>query len=566
MGRPSFANTTSSEERLRSVLTAWAILAALAGCDGVVGEASGDASGGATGPGAPTAPPPTGTEVSGLPNVVRRLTPREYVNVVTDVLGLAGAQAHELLPVPARTPDDGLFDNEWEFQDPSEALVVGAERLARDVAEAVVADADLRNRVVGCESVGADDSACFEAFIRNFGLRAFRRPVEEEDVQAFMALLDYGTEANDFYFAVELALSAFLQHPQFLYRVEIGQPVVGDSTLHRLDGYEVASRLSFFLWASAPDIALLQRAEVGQLDTPDELRDAAQTMLADPRARSMAGAYHEMWLGYEEMGVEAELEEPMRTETTALIERVLFEGPSAWTTLFTAEETFASDALAEHYGIPAPGSSEPAWTSYGDTGRRGILTHGTILSPRARAEETDPVKRGLLVRRRLLCQVIAPPPQSVVAAAEPEEAAPGACKPAQLAAHATIDSCAGCHRLIDPIGFAFEQYDQDGRFRTHEEGRPECATDGRGELSGPDLGQFTGPGELGTLLAGAPEFQACMLEQLLRFVTGRVDLNPSEQDTLVEELNASLGPNPAFEDVVLAVVSHPSFVYRREGE
>ena len=539
----------------------------LTGCQGSVSTPSNDpaavgpsAGGPRIGEGTPV-PAPEGTSVAGLGNVLRRLSQREYANTIGDLLGEGADEVRRLLPDDGRTIGNA-FDNEWELQDPSEALVVGVEQLARDTTARVMTDPTRRDAILGCTPSGPDDTACFESFVRDFGRRAFRRPLESEDVADFMALASLGTDAGDFYVAAEAALSAFLQHPRFLYRFEIGQPVIGDPTLRRLDGFEVASRLSYFLWSSGPDDWLLDEATAGNLEEADSVEQVAAAMLDDPRARRSAEVYHATWLGYDRMDIRADLADPMRAETNALLSRVLFEDRNDWSSLFRAEETFVGDDLAEHYGLPTTGSNEPSWRPYAGTERRGILSHGTFLAPPVTGHDTSPTVRGLFVRSRLLCQEIEPPANLVVDDAEVQ--AGGECKPEQLAAHAS-GACQGCHRLTDPIGFGLEQYDQTGRFRTFEADRPQCTVDGRGEIFGPDLGSFVGPGQLGELLAGSDEFRQCMLTQLHRFVAGRFHLDADDEALLVE-LRASLAETPSFDAVVTAVVTHPSFVFRREAE
>ena len=549
-----------------AVVTITLMALSITGCQGSVSTPSNDPAsvGPGFGPriddGAPV-PAPEGTSVAGLANVVRRLSQREYANTLTDLLDEDNREVARLLPDDSRT-DGNAFDNEWELQDPSEALILGVEQLARDTASRLMADPTRRDDVLGCTPSGPGDTVCFESFVRGFGRRAFRRPLEADDVSDFMALSSLGTDAGDFYVAAEAALSAFLQHPRLLYRFEIGQPVIGDATLRRLDSFETASRLSYFLWASGPNDWLLDEAAAGNLEDSGSVGQIALAMLDDPRARRASEAYHSMWLGYDRMDIRADLAEPMRAETNALIGRVLFEDRSDWSELFRAEETFVGGELAEHYGLPTTGSNEPSWRSYAGTARRGILSHGAFLAPRVTGNDTSPTVRGLFVRSRLLCQEIEPPANLVVDNAELQAA--GECKPEQLAAHAA-GGCQGCHRLTDPIGFGLEQYDQTGRFRTFEADRPQCAVDGQGEVYSPDLGSFVGPGELGELLSGSDEFRQCMLTQLHRFVAGRFHFS-ADDEALLDELRGALAESPSFDTVVTAVVTHPSFVFRREAE
>ena len=277
-----------------------------------------------------------------------------------------------------------------------------------------MADPTRRDAVLGCTPSAPRDTPCLESFVRSFGRRALRRPLDPEDINDFLTLATLGTEADDFYVAAEAALSAFLQHPRFLYRLEIGQPVIGDSTLRRLDGFEVASRLSYFLWGSGPNDWLLDAAAAGSLENAESIEQVAVTMLDDPRARRASETYHAMWLGYDRMDIRADLAEPMRAETNALLGRVLFDDRVDWSALFRSEETFVGDDLAQHYGLTTTGLNEPSWRSYAGTDRRGILSHGSFLAPPVTGNDTSPTVRGLFVRSRLLCQEIEPPANLVI--------------------------------------------------------------------------------------------------------------------------------------------------------
>ena len=528
---------------------------AASACTGIIADPS------VTDEGEPAAPHARAEPITELPVTgMRRLTQREMGNTLDDLFGEESGIHESYLPADRRTPG-GVFDNEWALQESSEALIAGAEQLAWSIARRVVGDPARRDAIVPCTPAGPSDAACFERFVVELGRLVLRRPLEEADVTAFLALLPLAEATDDFDDAVVAAIAAFLQHPRFLYRIEIGTPLAGDPTTFRLDPYEVASRLSYLIWASTPDSWLLDLARDGRLDTSDSLREVAEEMLTDARAIDAARRYHAQWLDYEEIPVAPELEASMRVETDALVSRVLFEDRAPWRELFLREETFVGDDLARHYGLELPGSSEPVWVDYGGTGRRGILSHGAFLAPPQDEAETNPTVRGLAVRARLLCQELEPPANVMTDAAA---AAEGDCKPDVLAAHAS-GGCAGCHRLIDPIGFGLEAYDNTGRFRTHETDKPHCTVDGVGEIVAPDLGTFVGPGGLGELLADAPEVRECMVRQLVRYALGSFDLSAGEA-AVAETIRAGLSAAFRFDEVVIAVVTHPFFVHRRDAD
>jgi hypothetical protein len=330
--------------------------------------------------------------------------------------------------------------------------------------------------------------------------------------------------------------------------------------VYRLSPFEVGTRLAFFLWGSTPDDALLDAAEAGALDDAEGIRAQAAEMLTDSRAQAHVDRFHALWLGYAELPHPPEITTAMRRETAALIDRVVFDEQSSWLDVFTADETFLDTTLAEHYGLPAPAGGE-GWVPYGDSGRMGILSHGAFLSVASAVMDTSPTKRGKLVREQLLCTPIPPPPPDVDADSPPGEGT-SLCKAERYAEH-RVGTCAGCHEQMDLVGFGLENYDRAGRYRTHDDGLPECTISGEGELTG--IGTFEGPAGLAQLLVDEQLVEGCVTQQLYRFAIGR----ELETDDLpfVESLAASF---PAggyrFDGLLLDIVSHEAFSYRREEE
>jgi hypothetical protein len=494
---------------------------------------------------------------------LRRLTATEYDNTVRDLVGDETTLAALYLPADLRAP----FDNEYTGQIPSAALVEGADLLAGDIAQRLLADPQRRDAVVGCAPTGPGDEACMRSFVERLGRRAFRRPLDEEEVTARVSLLAHAEEAGDFWFAVDLALRSLLTDPAFLYRVEVGQQVAPG--VFRLDGFEVATRLSYLVWGSTPDDELIDLAAAGSLDARDDVLDAARRLLDDPRAVDQAQRFHAMWLGYEGLAPAAELSADARQETEALFERVV-GGGAPWRELFTFDETYVTDALAEHYGLPAPAAS-PGWVAYGDSGRAGLLSHASFLGVGADGERTSPTARGVRVREQVLCEEVAPPPPDV----NPTLPTDGEtnCKHEKYAQHVQ-GGCAVCHVPFDGIGFGLERYDGLGRSVLFEPDDPmteydesSCELMSEGEVFvGEEKHAFSGPGQLAALLADAEPFAACMLTQFYRFAVGRHELD-DEELRRVDRLATTLGPDGfTFADVVLGVVGEDAFLHRREDE
>jgi len=496
------------------------------------------------------------------PSGMRRLTIDEYDNTLRDLLLDDSRSSDLLLPKDVRNP----FDNDFTEQIPSQALIEGAYLLAADAAGRLLADASKRDQVVGCVPAGPDDAVCFGQFIDAFGRRALRRPLTPIERDTYLALLDYGIETGDFYTAVDTAVRAFLQDPEFLYRVELGEPVAGEPGMFRLDDWEVGTRLSYFLWGSTSPDWLLDRAEEASLTNTEGIRSAALELLADARAQTRIDRFHALWLGYENLPHAADLSMAMRAETDALIKKVVFDDDLPYAELFTATETFLDDKLADHYGLPRPGGS--TWVGYGDSGRAGILSHGSFLSVAGKFGDTSPTQRGILIRTRLFCQDIPPPPPDVNVDDEVPTTETVFCKYDRYAAHRQ-GGCASCHNLTDPIGFGLENYDQQGRYRTHEADDPDtsedestCVIAGDGELVG--IGSFRGPAELGQLMLDSGLVERCVATQLYRFAMGRYELDQHDL-AFIDLLQQNVGtPGFHFADLAVEFVANEAFRFRRE--
>jgi hypothetical protein len=228
--------------------------------------------------------------------------------------------------------------------------------------------------------------------------------------------------------------------------------------------------------------------------------------------------------------------------------------------LFRSEQTQVNDLLADHYGLARPGSTTGAWVTYGSNPRRGILSHGSVLSAGAKFDDTSPTLRGVFVRTRLLCETV-PPPPPIVNVDKPPAGDAGTCKVDRYASHANVGSCYGCHQLTDPIGFGLEAYDRTGAFRTHDKDAPACAISGEGELAG--TGKFNGPAGLANLLVSSGKLEACVVRQLYRYAMGRREL-PADGPTLDLLTALFRQKSRSFEELVLDTVSSAAFVNRTE--
>ncbi len=527
------------------------------------GSAATGPGGAATGPGAGSG---VSAEVPSDPRAfggsgLRRLSRQEFRDTVKDLLGVDLIADIDLLTQDATST---FFDNDYTAQVASPALVEGLKAVGERIAAKVVADPALRSKLVGCTPTGADDVKCLRAFIAKFGGRAFRRPLAADEVERFMPLQKFATRDGNFYTAVGLIVRTVLQELEFLYRVEVGTPVPGMNSVFRLNGYELAARLSYFLWGTTPSDEMLDAAKTG-LENPADVRALATTMLANPRAAARIARLHAMWLNYDRLPHAPDLAASMYIESDELVKKVLLTNRSSWTNLFLSAETFLDDRLAKHYGMPSPGAAA-SWVDYGSNERRGLLSHGSVLSNGIKFGDTSPVQRGVWVRNRLVCEDIPSPAELGIKAnadAPPPAATKDACKSERYRVHRTDPACAGCHRLMDPVGMGLERYDEAGRLRTTEPGKPACPIDGKGEFAGgADSFTFSGPGQLGDVLLKSGKLAPCFVTNFYRFAVGRRD-RPEDADA-IKALAARFaqGGRHRFDELVLDFVAAPPFRHR----
>ncbi len=526
---------------------AWILVGAglLAGsapaCTGLIGD--GDAS-----DGSPSDEPAIdGPQAAYAPIEVRRLSRHELGATLTDLLGVDVASELDALSPDAQTP----FDNDYTTQSASASLIEGMNLVSRRIGERLLEERAPLEALLPCVPAGTADGDCMREFVARFGRRALRRPLSATEIAEYAALESYGVEAGDFLVGASLVVSALLQDVELLYRVEIGEPVEGRDDLRRLTGYEIATRLSFLLWGTAPDDALLDAAS--SLQDAAAVGAMARQMLVDPRARKQLARFHALWLDYDQIPLEPALAASMSVETSALVERVVFDDGRPWTDLFLAEETFVDEALAAHYGLgPVSG---PQWVTYPDASkRRGLLSHGSFLSVGGKFGDTSPVARGQNVLERLLCREIPAPPPDVNADEPPPAPAGSVCKPDRYTMAAT-DGCSSCHAMTDPLGFGLENYGPDGAWRDVEPDEPSCTIGGNGHLVG--LGDFRGSAELGALIAGSDELGACLTRQLYQFTSGR----PAEdgESPLVDAFASSFAEGSDLPELLVAFTESDSF-------
>lgn len=450
---------------------------------------------------------------------LRRLNRLEYNNTVRDLLGDDTRPADEF---PRDDVSGDGFDNDGDVLALSPLLLEKYDAAARGLSEAALAEgSEARRRFLGCDPAVVGAEECARSFFREFGLRAYRRPLDADEVERLVAVVTLTLDEEGTYEeGIGLAIRAMLMSPSFLFRVELHD----GAGVRELDGYELASRLSYFLWASMPDDELLALAGSGDLVSERVLRQQVDRMFEDPRAEGFYESFAGQWLGVRELehvspdpavfdGWDPELARSMERESLAFVRAVVEEGGSV-STLLDADFTFVDERLARHYGLPGVTGDELRRVPLSDGQRGGVLRLGSVLTVTSHPDTTSPVRRGKWILDQILCEPPPDPPPDVDAFFGNGPA--GESTRDRLARHREDPACAVCHDVIDPLGLAFENYDGIGRWRTEDNG---AAIDASGELPG---GRgFDGAEELAGILERDERAATCVTRKLVTFALGR---------------------------------------------
>ena len=458
---------------------------------------------------------------------LRRMTRDQFNNTVGDLMGAADD------PASAITPDERIGPFYSNAIKPIDSLTVEQHQ---EVAARLAEQAQARMAEIAPCDLAADSSAtCATQFIEDFGLRAYRRPLESNEVQNYLSLYRLGQEASGAQHGFRLVVEAILQSPFFLYHLDVGEMGAPSASPVPLTSYELASRLSYFLWSSLPDEELFSAAGSGTLSDESVLIAQVERMLQDPKASHTLELFHQQWLALEELperekdttafpDYTGELAQAMLAETSMFADYVIREGDSLLSTLLTADFSFPQGGLFELYG-----TSEPAGFSIGmpvsldATQRAGILTQAAFLARHAHRDQTSPVHRGMIIRENVLCQTIEPPPANVNNA--PPQPSASTSTRERFAQHSADPVCAQCHELMDPIGLGFENFDAIGAWRTEDGLGAVDATGSFAEVAADLAGDFNGAVELASKLANSAEVRSCFANQWFRFALGRTESN-----------------------------------------
>lgn len=492
---------------------------------------------------------------------LRRLTQSQYTRTVEMLLGTG-------LVMPTALPADAL-DKNFSTVGTASLSVAGFdveqfENAARALADQVDADPARRMTVTGCD---ATQAGCLEQFVAQFGRRAFRRALTDDERTRYVAHGNaIATRFDNPWRGIHGVLTTMLASPNFLYIADIGESDPDDPTRRRYTGDEMASRLAFFLWGHGPDDALLDRAEAGELDDGESVAVVAREMLDHPSAKGGLGRFFGEWLALDAIATQAkdadvfptatpELFASMAGEIDRMVQHVVFEQQDSMLALLDTRTAFVDDELAAIYGMPAGNTELTAVERDADDPRAGVLGTAGMLSLTSRRARTAPTLRGIFVQQRFRCVDLPPPPPETDVEIPDNPAAEGTPQTMRelLEEHDVNPACKSCHVLVDPIGLALEHYGPLGAWRNDDHG---LAIDDSGMLGETS---FNGMAELTALLREDPVVEACMVRQLYRYATGHVEQVDIDEPAILALAEVFAETDGRLTEFVPALVSSTAF-------
>ena len=504
---------------------------------------------------------------------IRRLTRFEYNRTVRDLLGDTSN------PADALPPEEEVagFNNQAAALTSSDLLIEQYMKVAEDVSARAVGN--MGALIPNCDPDLDGNEACASSFIQNFGKRAFRRPLSQSETDRFKSVFDWAIADADlgrFEDGIEVVLQVMLQSPSFLYRPELGDetPIEGDVV--PFTSWEMATKLSYMLWNTMPDDALFAAAEADELQTQEQIAAQATRMLEDEKARDLVRNFHTQWLQLTHLdsvtkdtavypAYQSSLRGLWKEEIQTFVEQVILEGDGSLETLLTADYSFMNEELAGFYAgdvLDSVSGPEFRQVQVDPERRAGFLTSAGLMATHANVNQSSPVFRGKFVREQLMCNTLPPPPNDLVIV--PPELDPTKTTKEQFEEIGANPACAGCHTLMNPIGFIFEHYDGIGLWRDQQSGKNIDAT---GEVVQTDDidGDYDGAVELASALAGSTQVRECVSSQWFRFAYNRTVT--SEDSCSIEQLNdvfRSSGFN--IKSLLVALTQTNAFLYRRAVE
>ncbi|MES1205871.1 MAG: DUF1592 domain-containing protein [Pseudomonadota bacterium] len=504
------------------------------------------------------------------PLVMRRLTHREYDNTLRDLLGITSPIATN--PASPWEADDGSSTSGFEV--PTGVVGDLFPRRYMEAADAVAEAAVTANKVtIPCTNpaTAAAETTCATSFISTFGRRAFRRPVtaaESADLLAVFNAARGGQILFDFKTSIAQVVKAMIQSPNFLYHWELGPTKpTKQGALVTLTPHQIASRLSYLLWETMPDVALLDAADAGQLSTPDQVAAQAQRLLMDKaKAGQALFNFHVQWLEYPNLNdiskdtkkyptFTEQFKATLQPEIQTFLSSVLLEGDGTLKTLLTAPYAYVNAATAGAYGVTATGTALVK-VDLNPAQRAGLLTQTAFLGTAGSPAASHPIRRGSIVYRQLLCGVI-----PAFNGTLPDLPKGDTLTTRQQYAMHDMSPCAFCHKPFDPIGFAFENYDGIGVYRTTENGQQVDATGSTMTPQGVPM-TFTNAIELSNFLANSEEAKSCAERYWFRYVLGRKEVPADEGSIQAAGKLARTNAGFSVRDLLTGVVKSMTFRMR----
>jgi len=477
---------------------------------------SGDEAGEDEGPGTDIARGRCEASVLGPPTF-RRLTRNEIENTILDVFPQISGQWDGVEMGPDPLSSLGFSNGGGNLEvGPQTAKEIN--RTAEAVAD-LVTDANTLQNVLSC--AGSANTACAEDFIETFGERLFRRPLTSDERSSYVDHFESVADASDFATGIKWTLVALLQSPNTIYRAEVGER---DGSTRRLTPNEIASQLSYNFGGSPPSSALLAMAEAGDLDDPATRVEQARQLLATARGQEIVHQFFREWIGYRQVEAETRndqqfesLRTAMAEETKRFIEQVVYEEDGDVRDLLLADYTVLNQQLASYYGFGSASGDYQVVQRPAEWGV-GILAQASFLATNAHAEYSSPTLRGLLVFSRLLCNARPEAPNDVPSLMETEHIEAATTRERYETVHAADPFCQGCHAAFDPLGFAFEHFDQFGRYRATENGN-EIDASGSTRIGGQSV-EFDGLNDLAQRMADSNTATDCVSGLLSLYTFG----------------------------------------------
>ncbi|HUI80898.1 MAG TPA: DUF1592 domain-containing protein [Bryobacteraceae bacterium] len=433
-------------------------------------------------------------------------------------------------------------------------------------------DTPSRHKIFVCRpEKGADEMPCARRIIATLSRRAYRRPVNDNDLESLLGFFQRGrNEGGTFDSGIEAAIQLILADPDFIFRFEPDPANLATGAVYPLSDVELASRLSFFLWSTVPDEELISLASQGKLKDPTVLQNQVRRMLADPKSKALVDNFAGQWLYLRNLkninpdfetfpDFDDNLRQAMKKETDLFFTSIIREDRSVMD-LLNADYTFINERLARHYGIPNIYGTDFRRVTLTDENRRGLLGQASILTVTSLPTRTSPVQRGKWILTNILGIPPTPPPPNVPALKEHSDAGMPTSLRERMEAHRANPTCAGCHKIMDPIGFSLENFDAVGQWRTSDEG---ARIDPAGTLY--NGAKVDGPSSLRKMLNSHPEvFTGVLTEKMLTYALGR-GVQYYDMPAIREVLRNAASTNYRFSSIVLGIVKSVPFQMKEKN-